>query len=177
MRNLANSLVSLGTIACLEGDHRQAHELLEESLGYARELGNVPLVAAALSSLALVSLCQDVHGVASAHAREAMKLAQEIGDRWTIGECLHVFACLAVARGDVARAAHLTAAAEALHESLHSPPSRVERIVRERVSAALDEQQGQTALLLAREQAHRVTIEEAIAFSLQDRSPETEAPS
>jgi tetratricopeptide (TPR) repeat protein len=161
MRNLANSLVSLGTVACLEDDHERAHELLEESLGYARELGNVPLVAAALSSLALVSLFQDDLDGASTLAREAMKLAQDIGDRWTIGECLHVFACLAAAHGDVARAAHLTAAAEALHESLHSPPSRVERIVRERISAALDERQAQAALLLERERALVLVMGEA----------------
>ena len=166
-RNLANSLVSLGTIACLEGDYATAHDLLHESLGYGRQLENVPVVGTALSNLALVSLFEADYERAETLAREALLLSHQIGDKWTVGECLHVFAGLAAAQGEGARAAHLAGAAEALHESLHSPPSRVERAVRDRVAVALEEHPGDSAIALARTQGRNMTTEEAIAWAIQ----------
>jgi predicted ATPase/DNA-binding SARP family transcriptional activator len=170
-RNIANSLVSLGTIACLEGDNKSAHDLLNESLAYGRELGNLPLVATALSNLALVSLIEGDHTRAATLAREALLLSHQIGDRWTIGECLHVFAGLAAAQSERERAALLAGAAEGLHESLHSPPSRVERVVHDNVAAALEAQPDQPAITLARAEGRSMTTEEAIASAIQASPP------
>jgi predicted ATPase/DNA-binding SARP family transcriptional activator len=170
-RNLANSLVSLGTIACLEGDNERAHDLLNESLAYGRELGNVPLVATALSNLALVSLIEGDHTRAATLAREALLLSRRIGDKWTTGECLHVYAGLAAAHGEREHAALLAGAADGLHESLHSPPSRVERVVHDRIAAALEAEPDQAAVRLARTQGRSLTTEEAIASAIQASPP------
>jgi hypothetical protein len=163
--------VSLGTIACLEGDNERAHDLLNESLAYGRELGNVPLVATALSNLALVSLIEGDHTRAATLAREALLLSRRIGDKWTTGECLHVYAGLAAAHGEREHAALLAGAADGLHESLHSPPSRVERVVHDRIAAALEAEPDQAAVRLARTQGRSLTTEEAIASAIQASPP------
>jgi predicted ATPase/DNA-binding SARP family transcriptional activator len=169
-RNIANSLVSLGMIASLEGDYEGAVALLEESLGYGRQLENVPIIATALSNIALVSLFENDHERAATLGREALLLSQQIGDKWTIGECLHVFAALAATEGENVRAAKLAGAAEALHESLHFPPSRIERAVRDRVASSLQEPQVQSAVALASKQGRDMTIEEAVEIAIDQVS-------
>jgi predicted ATPase len=134
-RNVANSLASLGAAAFLERNYRHAAELLDESLELGRELGNRLLVATALATLGLVALFEDDYDRAEALAAEALALSRDSGDKWTIGECLHILAGVAAASGQDLRAATLAKAAESLHESIQTPPSRAEQAIRDQFLA------------------------------------------
>jgi predicted ATPase/DNA-binding SARP family transcriptional activator len=167
-RNTANSLIHLGATAFLEGDHAQARARLEAGLALGRELGNLLLEATALAHLALVTLFEGDSQRAAALGADALALAHEVGDRWIVAECLHVLAGVAAAESIPRRAAVLAGAAERLHESLHAPPSRAERAIRDRFLApARDELGGEEAFEVARQEGRCMDDDAMVDYALR----------
>jgi tetratricopeptide (TPR) repeat protein len=167
-RNVANSLSYLGLTALLDGDYGRARDLLEESLALGRELKNLLLVSAALANLALVALFEGDRERATSLAREALALCRELGDKRTSVECLHALAGVAGASGEPLRAATMAGAAEALHESIHAPPSRAEQAVGRRFLHAARDQVGETSFDAARQHGRTLGLDGALTLALPE---------
>ena len=103
-----------------------------ESLALAREMGDKWQVARIVGWVGLLAVFGgDDHDLAERSLKEALALNRELGN-WAYGAyCLEGFAGLAGARGQVARAARLWGAAEALRTNIGAAtPSRRAPVLR-----------------------------------------------
>ncbi len=113
---IALPLTSLGQVESAAGNYDRAAQLLHEALTLDRRLGDLPSVAIVQQSLAAVSL--RAGGIEEARALLAGMLdyATGSGDTEFLANALEVSACVDADLGDIARAARLAGAAEALRQ-------------------------------------------------------------
>src|SRR5215207_540885 len=103
----AKALFVAGTMADGQADRRSAEPLLEESLGFFRELGDKLGSALALSGTGLVAVGQGRHERGIALFQEAVDLFLEIGERWCASVTLSFLAVGWFGQGDHTRAKRL----------------------------------------------------------------------
>ena len=95
-------------------------QALQEELELARELRNARSEAIALFSLSRVALLEGDTDDAAACLDGSLRLSIPLGEPTAFFECLVRLAEVAVKRGDMARAARLLGAADALGEEIDS---------------------------------------------------------
>src|SRR5436853_427788 len=88
--------------------------------------------------------------------------------RWGLASGVDAFGQLAAAEHQPARAARLMGAAEALHEALHIPVPYCSRADHDRAVAAARAALGEEAFAAAWAEGRAMTLEQAIAFALQE---------
>jgi predicted ATPase/DNA-binding SARP family transcriptional activator len=120
LSRVALSLTNLGEMALLEGAIDRAAHLFAEANEIAAAIGDKRHTCFALEGLAWVAYLEGRWEVARGHARESLRLGQQIGMKLAILDDLLCLAGIAAATGDAPRAARLAAAAEHQH-SLISP--------------------------------------------------------
>ncbi|MGH7339359.1 MAG: tetratricopeptide repeat protein, partial [Candidatus Rokuibacteriota bacterium] len=97
----ALALYSAGGLAVRAGLLARANELLEESVGIARSLGDKMLLTKALSFLGVAQTNQgDLAGAKRSHA-ESVAIARELGDKLELAGSLHNLADMYRAEGDL----------------------------------------------------------------------------
>ena len=138
-----------------------ARSLLEESVQIYKEIGGQPGTAQALSALAKVVASQGDR--ATAHLFYQESLAYGKSARLTIAPSLEGLANVAAAQGELAWAAQLWGAAEALREALGTPLPPVERVSYERAVAVARHQLGDRFFTAAWTDGRRMTPEEVLA--------------
>jgi len=116
---LAQALGTLGAIARDAGDEQRAFELIGESCELARDAGVTWWVSGALAELANLCLDAGCLDEAESRAREALALAEQMGDRAGRVFGIGLLARIAAERGQRERAARLWAAVE--HEDAGAP--------------------------------------------------------
>jgi predicted ATPase len=163
---VAASLVSLGTIAHVEGDTARAAIVLEESLTFIRELGNAIYIAWCLAVLGRVATDQGDWGLASGRFVESLTLFRELVQPNGIAYVLEGVAGLSAAQGQTNRAACLFGAVEALREAIHTPLSAFDRPEYERKVATVRAQLDDAAFAAASTAGRGMTLEQAIAYAL-----------
>lgn len=114
------SLINLGTLARVAGDHQLATTLYDQSLVRYRELGDRRGTAFALLNLAAVAHRQTDEHRATALAGQSVALLQELGLRRHLPAGLELLAA-AAARAEPCRAARLLGSAHALRQALGTP--------------------------------------------------------
>jgi hypothetical protein len=114
------SLVNLAEMALLEGDISRATALFEEAAEIATANGDKRHICFARGGLAWIGFLKRHWEDADPHARESLRLAQELGQKVQMVDQIFCFAGIAAAAGDPARAARLAGAAE-LQDSLLAP--------------------------------------------------------
>ena len=114
---IALSLCNVAAMALLKGDIARAATLLAEAAEIATAIGDKRQICYAHGGLAWVAYRERHWEEADAHARESLRLAQELGMKSAVVEEICCLAGIAAARGDLARAGRLAAVTE-LHQSL-----------------------------------------------------------
>jgi predicted ATPase/class 3 adenylate cyclase len=162
---IALSLTNLGWDALIEGDVARAASLFGEAAEIAGEIGDKRHIRLSSGGLAWVSYFEQRWEEADSCARVSLRLARELGMKHDFMDPMFCLAGAEVAKGDTARAARLSAAAD-LHYSLlpasdDADSARYEAII-ERVKAACDPETWERASAEGR----AMSLDEAAEYAL-----------
>jgi tetratricopeptide (TPR) repeat protein len=99
-------LVSLGRLACIDGDYARARLLIEEALAIRRrpEFGNPWQIAVALISLGEVDRCEGDPARGAPSFEQALATGRELADDMVVGWSLHNLGHVALHSGDLSGA-------------------------------------------------------------------------
>ena len=168
---VARATICLGMGALMRGDVSRATETLHEGLRVAHRIGDRTGACITLYNLAQVALSRGDYDHAATLFEEGVALAEQVADRANAAYCLEGLATVAGIQGEAERSARLFGAAEGLLEVLGAPvydyynpdPSLHERTV-----SATRSRLGDTAFEEARERGRAMTLEQAVAYALED---------
>jgi predicted ATPase/DNA-binding SARP family transcriptional activator len=161
---IGNALSNLGEIARDQGDYDRATVLLTENLEVRRELGNQNSIAGQFYGLGTVAWRRQDRQQAEALFKQALALARETGYSRVVSVGLWAFGRVAVTEKRYERAARLFGAVESLSERMHTNDRRAyEDDVR-----ALRAQLGEPVFDKARVEGRAMSLEQAIAYALED---------
>jgi predicted ATPase/DNA-binding NarL/FixJ family response regulator len=116
-RGVVQCLQGLGWFALNRGETRTAEGLLMDALGRSRSLGDRWNMARALYSLGLVSYREKDLGLVWQRQGEALRAANQVGDKALMRACLEALAAVADAEGRHLQAAELLGAAAGLADA------------------------------------------------------------
>ncbi len=166
--NIADSLNLLGWVSLQQGEAALARSLAEESLVHYREENAQSGIAETLLLLARVAAVEDNHTAARTLYEESLALSREGGgDKWNIASGLESLASVVAAQGELAWAARLWGAAEALREAYGMPLPPVYRADHERAVAAARAQLGKKAFATAWAEGRTAPLELTINDALR----------
>lgn len=114
----ALSLSFLGDLARTKGENAKARPMFEEALACFKALDNKSAAADSLNNLAAAEFGLCDFQAAARHFGEAVRIAYALGNKMTISYSLDGFAALAIEAGDAQKAVRLSAAADALRDSI-----------------------------------------------------------
>jgi len=110
---LVRTLIDLGYVHLLQGNHAKAAALGGESVTLSREQGYTENLARALNCLGWAALLEGDHERANDSYEQSLALYGELGDETIAAESLEGLACAAGASGEAEWSARLFGAAEA----------------------------------------------------------------
>jgi len=181
-RGIANALENLGLVTREQGHYAAAQALHEESLAIRRALGDRRGAAISLINLGIVAYGQGDYAAAQALHQESLRIKRALGGEG-IAESLEGLAAVAGAWGEVARAARLLGAADALRAALARPQPSDERADQERWIARARATCAADAWHAAWQLGRAMPVEEIITEALDDEiiarvphSPESPFP-
>ena len=125
---IAISLSGLGTLAIDNGNAAEGHRLKEESLTIYRTVGDRWVIGYILWGITRSAISVQDYPRAREALNEWMEIARDLGNRWAIPYLLETYAELALAAGQLRRAAELAGAAERQREHFGTLLSTVEQI-------------------------------------------------
>jgi predicted ATPase/class 3 adenylate cyclase len=155
----------LGEIALDSGDTETARIHFQEELEVARQLGIRPSEGYALASLGDVALEEGDTDAAAAHLARALSL-MTLHNRSTLSPLLLALAEVALHRNELARAARLLGAADAMRERQGAIFEGNQVVRYERVMAALGDEDAFHAALA---QGRATDLDVAVAYALEPR--------
>src|SRR5205085_5849073 len=106
-------------------------------------------MALARTDLARVARRHGEYGAARALYEQSLSLLAELGDRWSIAECLEELAELFHAEGEPRRAASLLGISDALREHVGGPRNASDQAIYDDLKSDLRAQLGEEAFRLA----------------------------
>ena len=166
--DIVHHLSGLGHVARGRGDHDAAQSFYQESLTIARRLGYKRMVAFDLQYLAGLSWTRGDLAVSAGFYRDALAYFGPAGDDLGIARCIEGLCKVAAEQDQFDRAARLSAAAERLRDTMHSPlpPSEVEGYAAAlgRVRSGM----GPDHFDAARAEGRRMELDEAIHSALSE---------
>jgi hypothetical protein len=165
----------LGKIACKEGDYASARVLLEKSLALWRQVGERWHLAYVLDGLAEIALVQGDYRQAIAHLVEILALCQEFGLSHGIAQTFEQFARSAASQAQLERAARLWGAAQAQRQVIGAGLPLGVRLDLERAVTAARAQLGEEAFAAAWAEGRAMTLEQAIAYTLEESAADSVA--
>ena len=168
--SIAHALGNLGWVALREGHLAEAEALLQETLALGREVGAKQHIALALWYLGKHARQQGQHGQARERLREGLLVARELGERYLTLGLLGEIAMLSVAGGETERAARLKGAEVALRARLGVPLARWDQAEGEEALAHIRAILGEKGFTRASEQGRAMSLEEAVACALGERT-------
>jgi DNA-binding CsgD family transcriptional regulator len=162
----AELLVDAAALAV--GDVERKAALEQEALSLARDVGDRETLIRCLLQLGIAHL-QTAPGRARVFLAEGLAMARDIDDRLRVGLLVQVFAVIAAADGDLARAARLYGSSEAILEPYgfsQSPHAVADRTVIGRSIVAVLRGLGQEAFGTAWAEGRRMPLALAIDYAL-----------
>jgi non-specific serine/threonine protein kinase len=174
--------IELGFLAVAwrnQGDHERARRLAERGLAISREIGERQATTSALYTLAILAQTEGKDERARDLFEEGLRLSAELGNEADVAHCLEGLASMYAAEGEIACAARLWGAEEALLEKLEDAlytyvPDRA--LHRSQVAAArsqLDEGTWTAAWVEGR----AMSLEQAVEYALErEPAPDQAAP-
>ncbi len=165
---IAWSLNEAGNVAFCQGDYAAARALHEQSLATFGDLGYKRGAAFSLHGLGLVAAAQGDYASARSLFEESLATRSELGDQRGIPECVEGLAGVQGAQKQPERAARLFGAAEAVREAIGAPLRPNERDRYDGAVAALRAALGKDAFEAAWAAGRAMTVEEAVAYALEE---------
>jgi tetratricopeptide (TPR) repeat protein len=167
---LCFSLIHLAIALRWRGDWAAAHDLHEQSLVTARELGTPWEIGTALREIGLAE-CDEGHAdLALRHLAEAMTVLHGLGDRPGVIESLEGLAGVAAATAAPRRAARLWGAAHALQQAMGGARSAHQQIIYERQVQPARSILTAEAFDQAWDEGRAMTLEDAVRYALDCQS-------
>jgi tetratricopeptide (TPR) repeat protein len=163
-------LSGLGEAALREGDYVRATQLMEESLELRRQLGNKWGVGVSLGMLGWVAMRERDWDRAIARLGESLEVRQEIGDKGGCAWCLERLAGVAMAQGQAEKAVRLFGAAAALRASIGSVIDPADQARYKKNLNSLRAKLGRERYKAAWDIGRAMTMEQAIAYALENQS-------
>ena len=108
--------------------------------------------------------------------KESLALCRQVGEKWVISLCLEELAGVACLRGEHARAARLWGAEESLREAIGVGVRALYRAEYDCGVAAARAGLGEEAFAAAWAEGRAMTLEEAVAYALEEEPEEPAAP-
>jgi predicted ATPase len=118
-----------GLLLLEEGDYQQAKQPLQVGHAYHIKSGNLIASTALARFLGYALLNTGNRSEAAEHFRESLVGNFALGDKQAVAACLSAWAAYALAQGDLAHAARLFGASEALQEALATPLATVDVVL------------------------------------------------
>jgi predicted ATPase/class 3 adenylate cyclase len=165
---IASVLTHLGFTFLFQGDLERATAASEEAAAMLREQKHLSYLAYALNNLGWIALLRGDSERARDLYAESMRSHREVGFKVDAPENLLGLACVAAARGEAERAARLFGASEALPEAMDAPLEPGERALQEPYLAAARSKLDETSWQEAWAKGRAMTLEEAIAYALEE---------
>ncbi len=163
----ALTLSMLGYMLHCHGDCVSARSMLEESLALLRETGDSVEIARAKLTLGHIARVEGDYAQARGQFIESLNIARYIGTQWGIFLLLNAVGYLAAAERQFERAARLLGAADHLGESIGASLFQTDRADHETSVAAARAALGERAFAAAWAQGRAMTMDEAIAYALE----------
>ena len=165
---LGIALTNMGVVLEAQADYELAISLFEESAAIFRKLGDRWPLSIPLRHLGIVASRQGDHARAEALYRESLATLRELGERWLISLCLEELAGAASAQGEYDRAARLWGAEETICETIGATVRALYRADYDRGVEAGRVGLGEEAFKAAWEEGRAMTLEEALAYALDE---------
>jgi predicted ATPase/class 3 adenylate cyclase len=161
---LVPTLIDLGYVHLLQGNHALATALGEEAVTLSRERGRTADLARALNCLGWTALVGGDRERADDSFAQSLALYSEHGNDAIAAESLEGLACAAGAKGEAGRSARLFGAAEAAG-SRHTP---AQRALREPNLAAARSLTDEASWREALAEGRSMTVEVAVSRTLEE---------
>jgi non-specific serine/threonine protein kinase len=167
---IIRTLNLIGELARLDGDYDRAGKAYEECLTLCRQSGNIVREAYALGNLGLISQHKGDYQQAEARIKKALDLFYFIKNKYPLALTLAFFAGPVASQGNPERAAQLLGASDGLLKAMGLAQQPSDQPVIERYEAAVREQLDEGAFNSAWEKGQAMSLEQAIAFALEEVS-------
>ena len=165
---LATSVLNLG-IATLHGaDLVRSQRLLQEALRLYRKLGDKLFVARTTGYLGYAAVLRGDLSAARRLLTSSLKRFQDLAERFGVAEGLQAMAVLSAAEGKDQRAAELASAANALWDSMSAQALASDRAIATPYLGAARRRTSASAWRSARRRGKSMSVDEAIAYALED---------
>jgi non-specific serine/threonine protein kinase len=172
---MGRHLVVLGLVAWMRGNYGAARTFFGQTLQVSRDLADEWHTGMSLATLGYVTRragdCQE----ARALHQEGLPLFQRLGDRRGISWHLVGMAGVEAEQGRAERAARLLGAAAAVLEALGSPLPPPQQREYDRTVEQTQALLGEEAFATLWAQGQAMTLEQAVAYALEDEPPEETA--
>ncbi len=165
---IGNILLQFAWAINQQGDHERALALFDEVLEIGRSFDDKRGIARALMYIAEAKFYQRDYATARNKYIQALRVFQEIGDKWWGTVCLEGLAAVFAELGDPERVARLLAAAEHLHEILGAPLLMAYRDTRERTLAYAQSELDSKSFKVFWEAGRGLTFTQAIELAVKD---------
>jgi predicted ATPase len=169
-------LTGLGFQAFFRSDYATARELFERAIAVGRAFDDQAEVTNALALLATVTAYQGQEREALALLGESVKLARELGSPVAlVTRVLPGFAAVRAVRGDTEEALRIIGASTALREELGSAGGPVSTELKRRIVEAAKRDLDDDQIAAALEAGRSLTLDDALAYALEDEIAATRA--
>lgn len=169
----AFSLHNLAHAARFQGNFARADDLLDESLTLLKGLAGGPAagpIAEVVTTTGLVALERQDFQSAERAFRESLVLVRQAGVRYIVGTLLEGIAAVAAGMGRAERSVRLSSAAHAARSALGTPIWPAYRSRHDAAVTTLRSTLGQEEFARVWDTGGVMSIEEALAFALQENS-------
>jgi ATP/maltotriose-dependent transcriptional regulator MalT len=160
-----------GQLALSQGDLVLAHSLAERSVMQYKGMGHRHGTANSLALLGKVLALEGDYAAAQKPFEESLAISCELSERWVAAVCLVELGEVVAAQRQLAWAAQLWGAAEALRDAFGVPIPLVQRADYERSVSAARVHLGERAFAAAWAQGRSMTPEQALAAKGQKPTP------
>jgi predicted ATPase/class 3 adenylate cyclase len=166
--HLAYALVFLARASRALGDHTAESALLEEVLALRPQLGEGDAIAQALHARALISLRQGESTEAQRYVKDALCIYHRLRFKQGVAWSVQHMANIALAEGQVERSARLLGVVQTLFEEYGTP---IDQGAFHRNAAPARAALGEERFAAAWDEGRAMSLEQAVAFALEDSSP------
>ena len=157
------------------GDFQRALELNEESFALYQELGDRWFAGVVQWGIGVMAVLLGDFEKARSNFRDCLRNAWDIGNRWAAAYPLEAFAALAVAEGQLPRAARLLGAAEALRSEFGLSGETSDHPALREIFGGVTGDFMRPELVAERKEGRVMSAAQAVAFALEG-SQELAAP-
>jgi len=157
-----------GEFARLSGDYDRAGKAYKECISYCRQTNDRLREAYALANYGTVAQHQGDYNEAESRIKKALSLFHDIKNKYPLALTLAFLSGPTAAQGNHARAAQLLGASEALLKAMGLGQQPSDQPVIDRYEAAVRERLGEEAFKSAWEKGQAMSLEQAIAFALEE---------